>query len=672
MIKSVNFQFHNLDNYDNNASVSMIHSVPELKVSVEQAQQLGKADEEKLLSSRKLVLLVDLDQTLIHTTNNPNEQIQNKDVISFRLHSAHPQPYYTKLRPFTSKFLESIAKYYELHICTFGARLYAHKIAEILDTERKLFSHRILSRDECFDPQLKTGNLKALFPCGDSMVCIIDDREDVWNFQPNLISVKPYNYFRSTGDINSPNRQKDELLAKAAKVLSSKSNEDDEIRQEDEKESNKELDKDKEVNKDEESSKGDEVKEGGDDVKASETVNQRKDESTGDQSKEQSPDRTEDDDDDNDDYLLYLLEILKKIHRKFYKEYDEILKYSAEGEHIKIPDLKNLVPSIRREVLKGVNIVFTGLIPTKLEPEQSKLWIVAKQLGANVSKDVVKEGSPLEKTTHLIASNLNTFKVQEALKLKHVHVVNPIWLYVCSERWERVDERLYPIEKGDDFRNADKLKNKLSLSEQMFLNYDLVKLASLSKQSRQQEAKLQPLQIPSKSASKEPQSSKSSSSSPFPVYDSITGKLIRTNPPFVQSNVQQPTTSKDEQDEDSLLKNEEENLTPHSMVEFNPLAAFSDRDLKMMDEEVDDACSEEDEDSMDQMRLEREEEDYDDEENMLLCDYGDEPAVKKRKHDEVDCLSASSSSENTNLSFEDSNSNLDVELGGQLEKDFLN
>ena len=36
------------------------------------------------------------------------------------------------------------------------------------------------------------------------MVCIIDDREDVWNYAPNLIHVKPYHYFKNVGDINAP------------------------------------------------------------------------------------------------------------------------------------------------------------------------------------------------------------------------------------------------------------------------------------------------------------------------------------------------------------------------------------------------------------------------------------------------------------------------------------
>jgi RNA polymerase II subunit A-like phosphatase len=36
------------------------------------------------------------------------------------------------------------------------------------------------------------------------MVCIIDDREDVWKFAPNLITVKKYVYFPGTGDVNAP------------------------------------------------------------------------------------------------------------------------------------------------------------------------------------------------------------------------------------------------------------------------------------------------------------------------------------------------------------------------------------------------------------------------------------------------------------------------------------
>ncbi|XP_068023834.1 RNA polymerase II subunit A C-terminal domain phosphatase isoform X2 [Melanerpes formicivorus] len=181
------------------ATVSMVHSVPELK----QAEQLGREDQQRLHRSRKLVLMVDLDQTLIHTTEQHCQQMSNKGIFHFQLGRGEPM-LHTRLRPHCKEFLEKIAKLYELHVFTFGSRLYAHTIAGFLDPEKKLFSHRILSRDECIDPFSKTGNLRDLFPCGDSMVCIIDDREDVWRFAPNLITVKKYVYFQGIGDINAP------------------------------------------------------------------------------------------------------------------------------------------------------------------------------------------------------------------------------------------------------------------------------------------------------------------------------------------------------------------------------------------------------------------------------------------------------------------------------------
>jgi RNA polymerase II subunit A-like phosphatase len=169
----------------------------------QEAQNLGREDELRLQQHRKLVLLVDLDQTLIHTTH---EDVRNniKDVYHFQLYGPKSNWYHTRIRPLTATFLERISKMFELHVVTFGARLYAHTIAGFLDPKSKFFSHRILSRDECFDSRSKTANLSSLFPCGDHMVCIIDDREDVWNFAPNLVHVKPYNFFKNTGDINAP------------------------------------------------------------------------------------------------------------------------------------------------------------------------------------------------------------------------------------------------------------------------------------------------------------------------------------------------------------------------------------------------------------------------------------------------------------------------------------
>ena len=80
----------------------------------------------------------------------------------FRLHQ-NIVWYHTKFRPGTKQFIERISALFELHIFTFGVRMYAHTIARYLDPDGKYFSTRILSRDECFDPNSKTANLKLVF-----------------------------------------------------------------------------------------------------------------------------------------------------------------------------------------------------------------------------------------------------------------------------------------------------------------------------------------------------------------------------------------------------------------------------------------------------------------------------------------------------------------------------
>lgn len=61
-------------------------------MSEELAQKLGREDADRLLKDRKLVLLVDLDQTLVHTTNDnipPNLKVHfllvSKLTLSFTI-----------------------------------------------------------------------------------------------------------------------------------------------------------------------------------------------------------------------------------------------------------------------------------------------------------------------------------------------------------------------------------------------------------------------------------------------------------------------------------------------------------------------------------------------------------------------------------------------------------
>ncbi|VDP90230.1 unnamed protein product [Echinostoma caproni] len=78
-----------------------------------------------------------------------------------------PLVYHTSFRPHLLAVLDCLSKYYEMHICTFGNRVYAHRLASFIDPKRRYFSHRILSRDECFNPVTKSANLKFFPDTGD-------------------------------------------------------------------------------------------------------------------------------------------------------------------------------------------------------------------------------------------------------------------------------------------------------------------------------------------------------------------------------------------------------------------------------------------------------------------------------------------------------------------------
>ena len=215
------------------ATINMVHNNVSLTVSQDEAAKVDDEAKRRLLGSKKLSLVVDLDQTIIHATVDPtvaewqqDEENPNhnavKDVRAFLLKDEGPGSkgscwYYIKLRPGLKEFLENVARLYELHIYTMGTRQYAKNIAEIIDPAHKIFGDRILSRDESGSMTAK--NLQRLFPVDTKMVVIIDDRGDVWQWSPNLIKVTPYDFFVGIGDINSSFLPKKPALRTSLKAV---------------------------------------------------------------------------------------------------------------------------------------------------------------------------------------------------------------------------------------------------------------------------------------------------------------------------------------------------------------------------------------------------------------------------------------------------------------------
>ncbi|KAK5855435.1 hypothetical protein PBY51_005536 [Eleginops maclovinus] len=719
------------------ATVSMVHSVPELMVSSEQAEQLGREDQQRLHRNRKLVLMVDLDQTLIHTTEQHCQRMSNKGIFHFQLGRGEPM-LHTRLRPHCKAFLEKIAKLYELHVFTFGSRLYAHTIAGFLDPEKKLFSHRILSRDECIDPFSKTGNLRNLFPCGDSMVSIIDDREDVWKFAPNLITVKKYIYFQGTGDINAPpgsreaqmakkggassrpaestdgtpaadeqnngprKKQKDQSVstkdestasqevatnerthptgvvedesgkgkgsetdadsgpASRETQVSDRTNvtEDDSNRtvvtkevqegsnssaptresnnldfdlssdsdndsitdkpstpesysegKADTKSGQEEVEQDhgEEANEVESKSKSEgsesaepsgvllpdpELGNGCSDKREPETESQNSEQSgvtMGEELLDQSMEDEEEEEDDEevdvdqDDHLIYLEEVLERIHGEYYARYEAFLKKEAP----ETPDMRKIAPELKSKTLEGTTIVFSGLYPTNYPMERTREHYHAKALGAKIGKNLVMNAQDPNRTTHLIAARAGTEKVRQAQGCKHLHVVNPDWLWSCLERWDRVEEQLYPLKE-------DYTKTPRSNSPAAFPDIQ----GSLQKHIFQPA----PIHLQPQPAAPEVR-----------TYDPVTGKLIRRGPqvPRTQSYLQGSGpfsdhreqsclrgTSSSQQDGAAGSSQDDERPGPSrrkrqlSMSETMPLYTLCKEDLDSMDREVDDMLDE--------------------------------------------------------------------------------
>ena len=169
-----------------------------------------------------------------------------------------------------------------------------------------------------------------------------------------------------------------------------------------------------------------------------------------------------------DDYLFYLEEVLERIHASFYATVDvikakgglsrqdpQVTKFCTPGTMS--PDTRRVIPSLRQEVLRGANVVFTGVVPTNVPLAKSAIYRTAVSLGANVTDSIICSSSsnhgrsgfdseePLY-TTHLVAARLGTEKAYRASKVRNVKLVGVEWLWCCAQRWEWVDERLFPVE----------------------------------------------------------------------------------------------------------------------------------------------------------------------------------------------------------------------------------
>lgn len=481
------------------ANVNMVHDNAMLKVSANVALQVENESKRRLVNAKKLSLVVDLDMTIIHATvdptvaewqqdpTNPNYE-SVKDVQSFKLKDGPPATtetsYYIKMRPGLQQFLDGISKIYELHIYTMGTRAYAQAVAKIVDPEKRFFGDRILSRDESGSMTVKS--LQRLFPVDQKMVVIIDDRSDVWRWSKNLLRVSPFDFFTGSGDINAsflppkpktqstPTSDTNGSSAKGKAKVNGTNGAANETANGEESALEQFMEMGGSENEKELKEKTEKAAQAVEDqvklrplAQAQVALDQKEesDSQSGSESDE-SPDRnirhsllhT------TDTELTYIEDGLRKVHEHFYDEYKQNMATIPGGRLDKmheskkadasdtldlelLPDVKDVMSSLKQEVLGDVSAVFSGVVPLDTPVKESDLVVWAMTFGLTVRENLRKS------TTHLVAAKTGTAKVKLALRQGRgkIKVVNTQWLMDSILRWKKQDETNYMLHSEDDY-----------------------------------------------------------------------------------------------------------------------------------------------------------------------------------------------------------------------------
>jgi RNA polymerase II subunit A-like phosphatase len=460
------------------APIHMVHDQTYLTVSEDHAQQTEAKLQRRLLQSRKLSLVVDLDQTIIQACidptvgewqkdpSNPNYE-SVKHVQSFQLEDgpsdlARRCSYYIKMRPGLKDFLNRISQMYEMHVYTMGTRAYAQNVARVVDPQGRLFGNRVISRDE--NGNMFAKDLQRLFPVSTHMVVIIDDRSDVWpRNRPNLIKVSPYEFFKGIGDINSsflPKRQ--DLLTSDATTngLSKKGGTKASSRP---------------TEKTDATLKADVEMTGADDPALTKLqleeqerafekqINDRplqvlqekldKEDEEAEKATVQSEDSSESRSSsppphrhrvlqDDDTELEYLEKHLTYLHKTYYAEYDSNRGSHATNGNVdltSVPDVGRILEELKGRVLQGFRLVLSGVLPRGIDIYRSEIGLQIMSFGADLVPKIRND------VTHLVVniSQPGREKLLEARRRPHIKIVSQEWLADCFSRWEAVDETPY-------------------------------------------------------------------------------------------------------------------------------------------------------------------------------------------------------------------------------------
>lgn len=158
---------------------------------------LSPASEYRLRMLPKKILVLDLDETLIHSHHDGLVRLNVKpgtppDFVLRVEIDRHPVRFYVYKRPHVDYFLKMVSQWYELVVFTASMEIYGAAVADKLDNRRRMLNRRYYRQHCTLDTGSYTKDLSAI--CNDlSRVFILDNSPGAYKgFLDNAIPIKSW------------------------------------------------------------------------------------------------------------------------------------------------------------------------------------------------------------------------------------------------------------------------------------------------------------------------------------------------------------------------------------------------------------------------------------------------------------------------------------------------
>jgi RNA polymerase II C-terminal domain phosphatase-like 3/4 len=179
-----------------------------LTLSNEELEKAKREEKARVLQNGKLTLILDLDHTLLNSTQFKELTQEQHDLLHEciareaeglkegqrpMLYCLRHMGFFTKLRPHVFEFLESVSKICQPYVYTMGDKPYAREMVKLIDPEGTIFHGRVISNNDSTSSHVKDLDIVL---GGEASAIIVDDTERVWpQNQGNLIRLDRYHFF---------------------------------------------------------------------------------------------------------------------------------------------------------------------------------------------------------------------------------------------------------------------------------------------------------------------------------------------------------------------------------------------------------------------------------------------------------------------------------------------